>query len=598
MENKININNKNIEGNQNNVSEFIIQILENIGINRAFCLTGGMSMHINNAAHKSKIKITYCNHEQAVVAAADGNSRANNYIVPGLAIVTSGPGVTNTITAVASAFYDSTPLIILSGQVKSNDINKYKVRSYGAQETPQLELMGLVTKKTLMYDDSKISDEYLSSIILHCMTGRKGPIYIEIPLDVQNKKIENFIERSNYISAMILENIKKPNHNIRVPLKWEKEFKQSLRPLIVIGNGLKLANINKKYIKSLINSNKVPVLLTWASFDLLDYDNPFNFGCAGGLAPTHSNKILQQSDCILFLGVRLDLLTTAFNPNKYGKTSNKFLIDIDSKEINKNKRNIENLKTLNVDLNYIKELFKNISFHNKNNEWIEECKILKKIDNENEIRKLKSNKLSTYNIASLLSINTDYINCVCSSSGNAIETFARFYRNNGKTNFIWSGHCLGSMGLGLPTAVGAAVDKTKLTACIEGDGGILLNIQELFTLKANKNIKIHIFILNNKGYKSIINSQLKAFGHTFGSNTENGLSENNFKLIAEAAEIKYVKCTSIRSFEKELNNNKNINQVIFDLMINDDIYRGPSVQTLFDKEGKPYSTELDDINWN
>jgi acetolactate synthase-1/2/3 large subunit len=580
-----------------NVSEFLINIFEKIGIKQAFCLTGGMSMHLNNAANKSNLKIIYCNHEQAVVASAEGYSKSINYKIPGLAIVTSGPGVTNTVTSVSSAFYDSTPLIILAGQVKTSDINKYNVRSYGAQETPQLEIMNLVTKQSIRYNPNLINDATLENFIRESLTARKGPIYIEVPLDVQNLKIENFNQRIKSIS----QNIKNRNNYKEIkniPESWKLKFNKAEKPIIVLGNGIKLANISTQKIKNLLNKIKIPALFTWASFDLIEYDNIYNFGCAGGLAPTHSNKILQESDCILFVGTRLDLLTTAFNPNKYGKTVNKYLIEIDSNEINKNKKNISRLKILKENLEYIYEDIANLKFINMSKNWLEVCRSYKIYDNKKEKEKMSSNNFNTYEISKLLSGNTNYDTCVCSASGNAIETFARFFRPNGKTKFIWAGHSLGSMGLGLPTAIGVAVNSKKITACIEGDGGILLNIQEFFTLKANKDIKLHIFILNNNGYKSIKNSQLKAFGQTFGSDKDNGLTEIDFKLIAKATQIKYVECKSLQVFEKEIEKNSNINQVIYDLKISDNIYRGPSVQTLFDTNGKPYTTELDDINWN
>jgi acetolactate synthase-1/2/3 large subunit len=186
-----------------NVAEFILSNIQKLGTDTAFCLTGGMAMHINRAADESALRMIYCNHEQAVAAAADGYAKAKDYVVPGLAIVTSGPGVTNTITSVASAYYDSVPMFVLAGQVKRADINAHGVRSRGAQETPHLELMQQVTKCAFRYQPAEVDDATLAANLAQAVTGRKGPVFIDIPLDVQAEVVPDAEARLEKIAALI-----------------------------------------------------------------------------------------------------------------------------------------------------------------------------------------------------------------------------------------------------------------------------------------------------------------------------------------------------------------------------------------------------------
>jgi len=174
-----------------NIATFLITILEEIGVKHGFSLVGGMSMHLNCAAGSGQLTVTYCNHEQAVVASADGYAKACGFSNPGLAMVTSGPGVTNTVTALASAFFDSVPLILISGQIKLADLNRFAVRSYGAQEVAHDAILGPVTKMSFLYEPNLIDNFSLARRLALSMIGRKGPVHIDVPLDVQAMDVKN-----------------------------------------------------------------------------------------------------------------------------------------------------------------------------------------------------------------------------------------------------------------------------------------------------------------------------------------------------------------------------------------------------------------------
>jgi len=579
-----------------NVAEFILANIRKLGTDTAFCLTGGMAMHINRAADDAAgLRVIYCNHEQAVAAAADGYAKARGYVVPGLAIVTSGPGVTNTITSVASAYYDSVPMFVLAGQVKRADINAHDVRSRGAQETPQIELMQAVTKCAFRYVPSEIDDDALAARLAQAVTGRKGPVFVEIPLDVQAETVPDAEARLDRIATRIRALAAQPGQAAGEAASAIAQALQSARqPLLVVGNALRIAGIGRESIKRLVEKIGVPTLFTWASFDLLEHAHPLNFGCAGGLAPTHSNRILQSADCIVFLGTRLDLLTTAFNPENYGRNAKRIVVELDDKEIQKNE-GLSNTAFFRADVAPVVAglLSRDIAVECAG--WLAQCKAWLAEDRENEEAAFGDTRLTTYQISRVLSASRLGNYVVPTASGFAIEGIARFFRPAQGATFAWAGHVLGSMGLGLPTAIGAAAALKRPIVCLEGDGGLLLNVQELFTLAANPDLPLTIVVLNNGGYQSIIRSQTRTFQKEFGASSASGLCTVRFDQLAALAGLAYERCETLAGLEASLNSGRT--RRLIDVMVEEDGYRGPAVMTKFDENGKPYSTDIADVSW-
>ncbi|MFL9886081.1 thiamine pyrophosphate-binding protein [Paraburkholderia agricolaris] len=578
-----------------NVAEFILSNIQKLGTDTAFCLTGGMAMHINRAADESTLRMIYCNHEQAVAAAADGYAKAKDYVVPGLAIVTSGPGVTNTITSVASAYYDSVPMFVLAGQVKRADINAHGVRSRGAQETPHLELMQQVTKCAFRYQPAEVDDATLAANLAQAVTGRKGPVFIDIPLDVQAEVVPDAEARLEKIAALIAAAVHKDHEIPEAAVSAIIEGLQTARkPVLVVGNALRIAGISRASIKELVEKIGVPTLFTWASFDLLAHDHPLNFGCAGGLAPTHSNQIMQSADYVVFLGTRLDLLTTAFNPANYGKNARRIVVELDEKEIAKN-AGLPNTTFFNDNVAGVVDALLVRAPAIDTKDWLAHCKTLLAKDREDEQAAFGAPRLTTYQISNVLSASRVGKYVVPTASGYAIEGIARFFKPTEGASFAWAGHVLGSMGLGLPTAVGAVAALKQPVVCLEGDGGLLLNVQELFTLAANPDLPLTIIVLNNRGYQSIIKSQARAFGKEFGASATSGLYELQFELLAKLAGLPYEKCDTLAQLEASLNSGAP--RRLIDVSVEEDGYRGPSVTTKFDENGKPYSTDIADVTW-
>jgi acetolactate synthase-1/2/3 large subunit len=580
-----------------NIADFVISIFRGMGIKEGFTLVGGMAMHLNRSAGES-LHMIYCNHEQAVVAAADGYSKASDFILPSLAIVTSGPGVTNTVTSLASAYYDSVPLILVSGQVKSSDINQYRVRSYAAQEVPHNSLLGPITKLSFTYLPANVSNQTLGQNLALAMTGRKGPVHIDIPLDVQSMNVKTDADVEEVLTVYRSRLEEDVSQTIALPNELISLIDKAKKPLLVIGNAVKIASIPRQDVTNLLAHLGFPVLLTWASMDIIDYEHHLVFGCAGGLAGTHSNQIIQSADLILFLGTRLDLLTTGFSPTSYGKNAKRFVFDCDQAELEKHSK-VEGLTAVRSDIRAVIRalMLTEIPNSDVHSNWIRQCQSWQAENQKFEDIEFLQQKLDTFHIASLISqsASTDYV--VPTASGYAIEGFARFYKTTNGSRFAWAGHVLGSMGLAIPSAIGASARLKKCVACIDGDGGFLLNMQELYTLRANPDLSIAIFILNNRGYKSISQSQTRAFQSNFGASAESGLSEIDFEVIAKLGGLDYVECNTYFSLEEVIGGINSVSRILINVLLDDDSYRGPSITTKFDSQGRPYSTDIGEVSW-
>ena len=580
------------------VAEFLIAVFTNIGIRHGFSVVGGMAMHLNRAA-SVYLDVIYCNHEQAVVAAADGYAKSSNFALPSLAIVTSGPGVSNTATALASAYYDSVPMFLVSGQVKSSDINSFGVRSYGPQEVPHSKLLSPITKLSFTYNPNVVSNEKLAENLALAMLGRKGPIHLDVPLDVQRFDTKSTQDVSEVASLyrQILDEDRAKNHSL--PQELLHALTNAKRPLVVLGNGLRIASVPFDDVVALVDTLGIPALLTWASMDLLPHQHPLNFGCAGGLAGIHSNRILQDADVIVFLGTRLDLLTTGFNPRTYGKNALRFVLECDEAERAKFE-GYSNLVALDVDVRAALKALCQFTLNKTNDlvNWLTQCHDLRSADRQAEIREFSEKRLTIYQVAALFSqfSETQYI--VPTASGFAVEGFARFFKPKQGARFAWAGHVLGSMGLAIPSAIGAATRLGHCVICIDGDGGFLFNMQELYTLKANPEISVAIFVLNNHGYESIRASQSRVFNQTYGACKDSGLAAIDFQLIAKLADLRYLECSTLEQLGSAIQQIEPSSRMLVNVHLDeDDHYRGPSIVTKFDANGMPYSTALEDIFW-
>lgn len=569
-----------------NISDFIVRYLYKKGAESFFILPGGGNMYLIDSVKRNKLNYLSFNHEQAAAIAAESYTRFDNRI--GVAIVTSGPGATNTITGIAGSWLDSLPLFVICGQVKTSDLKKSGVRQNGPQEVPIVDLVKPITKYAVQLNKNSNIEEELDKAYKICTSGRKGPVLIDVPLDIQSKKFIKCKKKKFNFSK------KKRNKNLNVVLR---KIENSTRPLLFIGHGTRLSGGKDKFLK-FINKFRIPCVFTWNSKDILNYDHILNLGSPGVVAKRFSNFAVQNCDLIIFIGSRLNMINSAFNKKKFAKNAFKIFIDIDKNELNYHK-----LKdSLNFDMD-ASDFFSNINRKkvsykkDKFSNWISFCnRQKKKYDQESFTKKIKKNTINHYEL--VLEFNKIFLEkdiIVTGSSGLGIEIFHTYFKNKlDQRIFLTTG--LGSMGYGLPAAIGAAVKTKNNIYLIESDGSFMFNIQELSTIKTY-NLPICIFLLNNKGYASIRNTQKNYFKSRFvGTGEEDGMFYPDYKKVANAFRFDYFKIKKLDKLNFAYKKFKNLrNPTIIEVVLNKDEILLPKVSAVF-KKNKIYSLPLEDMS--
>lgn len=589
-----------IEFTKYNIADFAVDIVAALGSTHVFTLTGGMAMYLNRAvSHHPTLRAIYCQHEQACVAAAEGFSKATNFRKAGFAVVTAGPGVSNTVTSLISAYGDSTPLIVLAGQIKTQDIDTFSTRTHGIQEIRSKELVEPCVKHFVRLDSENFRNQLIEACC-HAFSGRPGPVFIEIPLDVQGLPLE--ISDDAVLDAVqaVHELSKDQQLKNAVNANLELAFADLLnadRPLLYVGNGVRITG-QEEAMREFAEQYQIPIVFSWLSFDILPGKHPLNFGCPGGLAPIYSNEILCRADTVVFLGARLDLGTTAFQRDHFGGQAKRWVVDVDAAELKKFEH-VPQTFTVEEDLRNLPVVFEKFSseISKANKNWLPTCKDLRSAYQLEERQRLASDKFNVYAVAEVLSTVADEKVFVSASSGYAEETFTRFFVP-GRNSRFFNGAALGAMGMGLPNALGASFGTTSPVMCIEADGGIMLNIQELATMSQYAPAGFTLFLLNNEGYESIRSSQTRHFGEVYGADASSGLFIPDFAEIAKAFKISYIQIDNRLDLNEFVKKRKTTESpVLVDLRVEKFEYRGPSVKTTIDELGRPSTTPLGEISW-
>jgi len=531
------------------LSDYIINFIADSGVKHIFMLSGGGCMHLVDSVGKCK-KIEYvCNlHEQACAIAADAYGQYTNNV--GLALVTTGPGGTNAITGVAGAWIDSTPLLIISGQVKTSDLlAKYSVRQMGVQEVDIISMVKSITKYAVTVTESTEIRYHLEKALYIAKTGRPGPVWLDIPLDVQASIIDEHTLKT-FIPPEKDE--KKENLLKEKIIKIIEFLNNSERPVILAGNGIRLAKAEEEFLR-LIDILKIPVLTTWKIIDLLDNDHPLFAGRPGAIGQRGSNFIQQNSDFFLSIGARLDFGQTAYNHRHFARCARKIIVDIDEKEIKKLQMTVDFPLAADGG-DFIREFLNNIHLvKERNMSWLNTCRAWNKdypvILPEYREEKEHVNLYVLMDVLSDLLRTEDII--IPGSSGSGVEIFMQSFRVKKGQRIIFNPG-LGAMGFGLPAAIGACIAGGKRTICINGDGGFQLNIQELETIR-RLNLPIKFFIINNGGYSSIMATQRNYFdGRYTGSEKGSNLTLPDILRVAEAYSIKNEKIKNHSHIERKV----------------------------------------------
>ncbi len=584
---------------ERNIAAYAVDLAAALGARAAFTLTGGMAMYLNRAVSTHPgLKAVYNQHEQACAAGAEGYAKAADFRVAGLAVVTAGPGVTNTITSLCSAYGDSTPVIVLAGQVKTTDIDTFGSRTHGAQEVRSRDLVSPCVKRFTQLTAVGFREELVEACV-EAFTGRPGPVFIEIPLDVQNLLIDDtpddVLAAVETVRAKVAAEAEGADAaTLAEALAW---LLGGQRPLVYAGNGCRVAGVGKT-VRAFLEAHGVPAVFSWLSTDQMPADHPLNFGAPGGLAPLSANQILYQADRVLFLGARLDLGTTAFQRHDFGAQAERVVVDVDPAELAKfaglsDTRAVQaNLSALPAAVQATREAKNAMAA-----DWRAWCEARRSDYLADERQRLTVDSLNVFGVARRLSAWSAGKVFVPTGSGSAIEAFIRFFAP-GEDSRCFFGASLGAMGLGLPAAVGAAFATDRRVICVEADGGLMLNLQELATLSHYAPKGFVLFVLNNDGYTSIHASQNRHFGATGGAGPDSGVFIPDYGKVAPAFGLRYVRVDSLATLDALLPTLDDAAAPVFvDLIIDRTESRGPTVKTVISPEGKLSSTPLSDIQW-
>lgn len=576
------------------LSDYVFDFIADLGIKHVFMVSGGGAMHLNNSLGRCKRIKFICNlHEQASAIAAEGYARVSNNL--GVALVTTGPGGTNAVTGVAGAWLDSTPCLFISGQVKRPDLKGNSgVRQLGVQEIDIVSIVKPITKYAVTIMDPQAIRYHLEKAVFLAKSGRPGPVWLDIPLDVQAAMIE-----SNKLKSF-RGNIEVKDGDTFIGSKVSRVIdllNASERPVLLAGNGIRLAGAEDDFLK-LADELNIPVLTTWLGLDLIWNSHKLYFGRPGSIAPRGANFTLQNSDFLLCLGARLDMAMVGYDYNKLARSAKKAVVNIDQTEINKINTRID--VSVCVDAGeFIKELLrqKNKILKKPRKLWFNRCREWKKkypvLLPEYRVYK---NYVSTYVFSDILSDalkGSDVL--VPMSAGSCAELF--FLSLKIKRNLrVFHNRGTGSMGFAIPSAIGACLASGgKRTICIEGDGGFQFNFQELETIKRLK-LPVKIFVFNNQGYASIRSSQMKYFGIKTGADQTSGLTFPDTIKIGKAYGFKARRILNHAGIKtKIVEFLKGSGPALCEVMIKPDEIRAPSLASRQQADGSMLSAPLEDL---
>ena len=548
------------------VSDYIANFIVEHGITTGFTVVGGGAMHLNDSfGHKEGLTMIYTHHEQAASIAAESFARYENK--PALVAVTTGPGGINALNGVASAYLDSLPMIVISGQVRYDMTSAYarskgaNIRSFGDQEFDIVDTVKYMTKYSCLVSDKEDIRKCLEEAFVKATTGRMGPVWIDVPLNIQGA----YVDEKN-LKGIEDNAISDKNYNVDEDIKEViKLINESKRPIIYAGYGIRLAGAYKSF-KDLITKLNIPIVTYWNAIDIMENEHDLYVGRGGTMGDRAGNFAVQNSDLLISIGSRMSIRQVGFDKDSFAKASKLVMIDIDENEFKK--PNLKVYKGIKCDakvfIDRLNEIIddERLTFDKKKmiskmtnlpSTWNEIC-----LDWKNRYKVVNKEKYEQKNLVNVYAF-VDYLSsklkegsmtavsngacCVVGSQAFVIKKGTRFHNNN----------AIASMGYGLPAAIGATLSiGKKETICLEGDGSIMMNIQELQTIITNE-LPIKIFLINNEGYHSIRITQNNIFAdHTkVGIGLESkDLSFPNFEKVSKAFGYTYLSARSNDEMKK------------------------------------------------
>jgi acetolactate synthase-1/2/3 large subunit len=579
------------------VSDYIFKTLADYGIRHVFMVTGGGAMHLNDAIGKEK-RIKYiCNHhEQACAIAAEGYSRTSGKL--GVVVVTSGPGGTNAMTGVIGQWLDSVPVLYLSGQVKFEttieSCRKIGLRQLGDQEINIVDIVRPVTKYATMLTEPKDVRKEIEKAIHIATTGRPGPVWIDIPLNVQSALVEeetlepfkNF-ERPIWLVGKELDN--KVSEVINT-------LKSAKRPVFVAGHGIRISGSQKLFINT-AKKLGIPIVTTFNGFDLIPTGHPLFIGRIGTIGDRAGNFAIQNADLLFSIGTRNNIRQVSYFWQTYARAAKKVVVDIDEAELNK--------PTLKPDIavhadagDFLREMHKQVDFEKFTQweVWLKWCRERKeKYPSVLSEYSHRNDQVHPYYFMKILTEQIDGDTIIVAGNGSACVVMFQAGIVKKNQRIFWNSGCA-AMGYDLPAAIGACFASGREVVCLAGDGSLQMNIQELQTVAHHK-LPLKIFVLNNQGYVSIRQTQDSFFGgHRVGCNRTSGVSLPEFTKVATAYSLETMKIARHKDMEKKIRQVLDYEgPFLCEIMLTPDYVFSPKLSSQKMPDGRIVSKPLEDM---
>jgi len=521
-------------------SDYIIERLEKEGVKHIFLVTGGGGMYLIDSVGRSKaIQYVPNHHEQACSMAAEAYARVSKNL--GVALVTTGPAGTNAITGVGCAWTDSIPMLVLSGQAKTAHlIGNTGLRQKGFHEVTIAKIVEPITKYAVTITDPNTVVYHLEKALFLAKNGRPGPVWLDIPLDIQSAEIDvaaslQFDARKEYPELFARKEIREIQELMTL-------LKQAKRPIILAGHAITLTQSQKAFL-DLVEKLKVPVITSRSAFDVIPHDNPYRAGFAGNFGQRAANFAMQNSDLFISVGSRLAVTLVGYEPHLFAREAKKVVIDIDQAQLDHSFLEIDlpihaDAKDFIEQMNKAADTVQLPAY----TEWLNKIEHWKTIfPNVTDEMKQDEKFVSSYYFYEALSDEMKKEDILVWDQGAAYHCAAVAFKVK-KDQVAFSNEGFTPMGYGLPASVGASFAAPgQEIVSVNGDGGLMLNLQELQTVFHYK-LPMKIFIFNNDGYTSIKHTQQNFFNGFFvGVDTASDLSCPDWERVAHGFQMPFLK---------------------------------------------------------
>lgn len=578
------------------LSDYVIRLIADQGVRHIFMLPGGGCMYLVDALGRNRDVQFICNlHEQASAVAADAYAQYTNNL--GVALVTTGPGGTNTVTGVAAAWLDSIPCLFLSGQVKRADSAVPRgVRQMGFQEIQIVGVVQSITKYAVTVTEPDSIRYHLEKAVHLARSGRPGPVWLDIPLDVQSADIDE--ARLRGFDPAAEQAPAHPEILRRQVTETIHRLNASERPVLLAGNGIRLAKGEREFHR-LIERLRIPVLTTWKAIDFLPEFHPLYAGRPGAVGQRGANFTQQNADCLLMIGARMDFGQTGYNHANLARAAAKIMVDIDPSEIGKMATRIDVPVCADAKA-FLQELLDRADelAARDRSDWLARCK-----DWQARYPVIQPEHWSDegyVNLYALIDVLSDEMSeedlLIPGSSGACSEATMQAFRVREGMR-IFNSEGLGPMGFGIAAGIGGCVASGgRRTVCVDGDGGFHMNSQELEVAR-RLNLPVKFFVLNNQGYGSIRATQRNYFSGRFvASDASSGLTLPDICRIGRSYGIPSTSIKTHRELRRKVRSIlRSPGPSVCDVRVSPEQMTAPRLSSMQRADGSIVSKPLEDL---